>query len=905
MELAALDAMLDRIGDGAAGVRFEGEPGIGKSTVWREGIRRAADRGIGVLVARPSEVETGYAYAGLGDLLAEVDDAILMRIPEPQRLVVRAALLLSQAPGGAIDERTVGAGLLSTLRVLAEEQPRLIAVDDVQWLDLPSARALAFAARRLRGERIGICVTARPGGETRRSFDRSLPQERLVELSLGPLSIGALHLLFKQQLGRSFPRPTLARIARACAGNPLYALEIARELERVRHVGPSLPVPAALGALVEARVARLTSATRAALLAAASQSHPTVERTGDVDLQPAVRAGIVHIEDGSVRFAHPLYAAAVYQLAGDESRRAMHRELAAIAADPEERARHLALAASGPDAAVAAALEEAADGAAARGAPSAATELLELALRRTPPHDSAAVLRRTVALTRRLLDAGEGARAEGLLRQLLETAAPGPFRQEAKVQLGWWLQERGDWAPGIALLEAALGEAGDARTAGRTGLLLAQIYRLDLPRTREHARRALEHLDPAVDPGLYSKALQLSVEARLLSGDGLDHEGMARALELQQKASGTRMGWEMSQYSGALLRGMDDLDGARSIFEGLIRAYEERGFESELAAALAHLATIELWSGRWQRAEELARRASELSDEVGYVVPACLARYALGLVLAQRGETREAQAAAEETLALFVGRPAGILETQAHVVLGQTHLATGDAAEAIRHFAQADELLARIGWHEPFHFRYHGDQIEALIEAGRVAEADAVVRRVEASAARVPRPWIAAVAARGRALVRAVEGDIDGAADSFARALAAHGQALGPFERGRTLLAQGRFLRRTKQKRLSRAAFTEALEIFEEQGARLWAEQTRAELGRVAFRTRSADLTDTELLIAGLASTGLTNEAIAARAFVSPKTVEANLARAYQKLGIRRRAQLARALDDPGHITAS
>jgi hypothetical protein len=326
-EFAALDSLLDRVGAGVAGIELDGEPGIGKSTVWRESARRAVERGLGVLLAQPTEVEADYAFAGLADLLADVDETVTARIPVPQRRALDAALLRSPAPSGSIDERAIGAGLLSVLRVLAAERPRLVAVDDVHRLDQPSRRALAFAARRLRDEPIRFLLSARAGAGTDAASDWVVPAERLQRLVLGPLSVGALHTLFQQQLGHSFPRPVLGRIAQACAGNPLYALEVARELDRSPQPGPSLPVPAALGSLVEGRVARLPAATRRSLLTAASLLHASLERVGEAHLAPAVRAEIVSIENGLVRFRHPLYAAAVYRSAGEKARQAAQAQM--------------------------------------------------------------------------------------------------------------------------------------------------------------------------------------------------------------------------------------------------------------------------------------------------------------------------------------------------------------------------------------------------------------------------------------------------------------------------------------------------------------------------------------------------------------------------------------------------
>jgi predicted ATPase len=256
----------------------------------------------------------------------------------------------------------VGAALLSVLRALAERSRVVIAVDDLHWLDAPSAAALEFALRRLQDERVLAIVSLR-GDEIESSFVSALERElRIERLELGPLSVAALHRVLAQMLGRSFPRPTLVRITQASGGNPLYALEIARALAHDEPADPThVPVPKSLEALVRTRVGRLPPRTRAALLQAAALARPDIAAVAADDLAPAEEAELVRVaDDGRIHFVHPLFASAVYSAAPLARRRATHRLLADAVQDAEERARHLALASDGPDASVAAELRVAA-----------------------------------------------------------------------------------------------------------------------------------------------------------------------------------------------------------------------------------------------------------------------------------------------------------------------------------------------------------------------------------------------------------------------------------------------------------------------------------------------------------------------------------------------------------------
>lgn len=192
---------------------------IGKTTLWREGCRRAEARGMTVLACRPAASETRLALAGLGDLLGTVSDAVFDGLPEPQRRVLDVALLRADPEGAPPDRRTVSFAFLSVVRALAASGPVLLAVDDAQWLDAPTAAALEFAARRLDGDPVGILIAVRLTAEPATTFDRGAVQAHRA-VAVGPLTVGALHELLNLHLGHSFLRPTLLKIEQAAAGNP-------------------------------------------------------------------------------------------------------------------------------------------------------------------------------------------------------------------------------------------------------------------------------------------------------------------------------------------------------------------------------------------------------------------------------------------------------------------------------------------------------------------------------------------------------------------------------------------------------------------------------------------------------------------------------------------------------------
>jgi hypothetical protein len=246
---------------------IEGQAGIGKSTIWLAGVKAAHERQLRVLSSRPAEAERGLAHAGLGDLFENVLDIVLPALSAPRRSALEAALLVQESARGS-DPRTLGVAVRSALEALAADKPVVLAIDDVQWLDASSASTLAFALRRLHEQPVVLLLARRVEEEAAPSeLERAVDADRVEQLSVGPLSLGATHRLLQARLGQTFSRPTLLRVHDVSGGNPFYALELARVLVS-GEADPMQPlhVPETLETLVRARLGGLPPATHDALL---------------------------------------------------------------------------------------------------------------------------------------------------------------------------------------------------------------------------------------------------------------------------------------------------------------------------------------------------------------------------------------------------------------------------------------------------------------------------------------------------------------------------------------------------------------------------------------------------------------------------------------------------------------
>lgn len=896
-ELEGLLAFLVSASGRPRALVLEGEAGIGKSTLWRAAVEEASGTGCRVLSSRPAEAERGLAFAGLGDLLEPVLDNVLPSLPPPRRRALRVALLLEDA-GSPVDPRALGVAVRSAVELLASDEPLVVAVDDVQWLDPSSAAALAFALRRL-GAGVVVLLARRVGeGIEPSPLEHALDAGDVERLRLGPLSVGAIQMVLRDELDRVFARPTLLRIHEASGGNPMYALELASALGADVDPTQPLPVPETLEELVDARLTGLPKATREGLVLVSALGHASLkllQAAGVTEgaLDPAVTARVVELVDGTVRFTHPLLSSVLYQGVPAPTRRRAHGALANVVVDPLERARHLALATEQPDPAVAAALDEAAALADRRGASAMAAELAEHALRLTPAAALDDEHRRSIAAGRAHLAAGEVDRARTLGSALDALGPDGSRRVDAlifrsEIELGR-LRTR------IALRREALREPAirpEQQQLIHQKLAIEVRFFEGRSAAETHARSALELAASLGDDTLRAAALAVFALLRFI---GAEPDARALAEEAHALAAGAADDQRLVDASFCLahiLVWSAELDPARDLLEDLERRWGVRD-ERLSAQASWFLSVVELYAGRLDLAADHAERAKELGALYGRGEDEDPHNFLpVALVAAHRGDLTTARDLAEQGRALAERQEAllpGLL-----AVPGLAALWSGDPSESLAHFDRADRTADTAGWGEPGIRWWRPEHVEALVELGRLNDAVSLLEPWEQSAARLGRGWVLAQAKRCRGLVAAAGGQVDEALELLDEAAHAHESLGDELGRARAVLALGVAARRARQKRVSRDAIEQALAVFETCGAQGFAARARAELGRIGGRRREEGLTAAERRVASLVVEGRTNREVASVLVLGERTVETHLSHIYAKLGVRSRTELAR-----------
>ena len=733
-ELQHVQRFLGAVPDGARALLIEGEAGVGKTVLWEAALGRARDAGLRVIAARPTEAETSFAHAGLGDLVGSHPEA-LEDLPGPQRRALEAALMVADG-SDALDQQAVALATLAALRALARETPLVVAVDDVQWLDRPTAAVLAFAARRLTDDRIGLLLALRtPGGEPAPlALDRPPAAERLERLSLAPLSLGAVQRLLQRRLGWVPSRPVLHHVHDLSGGNPFFALELARALQAGSlHVEPGERLPVTLDALVGARMEGLSPAARRGLAVAASVSQPTLAIVnavaGDDVLAEAERAQIVTVRDGVVRFAHPLLASGAYAATDPATRRALHAAIAERVREPEERARHLALAATGPDETVASALEDAARGAVARGAPAAAADLFERALRLTPPGRDADARRRTTDAAFCIFQCGDSHRARDMLEELVRTTERGPARARAILRLSLIRGYDDDLRAAEALLREAIEDAedDDELLAEAHNQLLGILFRL-----RERLREAVEHGTAASTSArvvTVAEALGSRLLAEAALGDPATPSTLRRALALEPQCRHSRVIAQPLFQAAFAWLWWDELESARTGFETLRARAVELGDESSLPYVLVLGAQIDCVRGDVQSAIRHADEGYALTEQTGQATIGAYLLALRALADAIAGDVDPGRERAELALAIAArtnGRPA---EHFARAALGLLEQSVGRPAEVARALGPLVEFLRAEEIVEPGTARVVPDQVEALIALGELEAAGELLGR--------------------------------------------------------------------------------------------------------------------------------------------------------------------------------
>jgi DNA-binding CsgD family transcriptional regulator/energy-coupling factor transporter ATP-binding protein EcfA2 len=895
-ERARLDHFVREARSGSSIVLI-GAPGIGKTTLWEAAVCAARDRGGCVLAARPGDSAARLPFAGLIDLCDHLDEADFASLPIVQRRALEEALLRTEPAGGPGAVHLVTLALLGIVRALAARGSVVVAIDDLQWLDGPSADAVAFLARRLEDGRVTFLLARRPGPVG--SLEAVLSRAVVERLQVGPLSFGAVRRLLFERLGLTTSRQRLRQVVDATAGNPLFALEVGRALldDPERWVTDDLPLPGSLEEMLSEHVSRLVPVVQRVLLMAALSGDLRIDQVLSIveadALDDAVRAGVVAVDGHRMRPAHPLLATAAETRASPSERREVHLALSRVALEESARVMHLALASVGPDRALAARVAAEAEAARARGSRREASLLATQALRLTP-EDAPERVERVLELAERLDDTGELRRMSVLLREALPSLPAGTPRARALLALseGEDVRSREDQD---RYLDQALGECGGDRNL-RARLLAKKAGHAaaagvsQLGRAEAWAREALTLAtdQPVRRYALYSLAWPLGLRGRPLD-DLAAQSGAITDVSAYLSASPERVLAKRLFWRGELAR-------ARELLRSLQALADDRGDLTSYAMIRMHMVEVELRAGDLAAAASLLDEWGESSDyetQFRPQYPRCRA-----LLEVQRGAGQEAQRWADETIGLAQAAGSMWDELEGRRARGINGLLGLVPDRAAMDLWVVWEHCEREGVLDPGAFPVAPDLVEALSELERFEDAGEVARRLGELAAQQDHPWARATFKRCAGVLElATGGDVEVGAASLAEA-AADLEALGSrFDAARCLLALGRAQRRLKQWRGAREALERAANSFAALGGDGWVARATSELERVGGRRRAgSELTPSERQVSELAAEGLSNKQIAAALYVTVNTVEVHLARAYAKLGVRSRAQLAKRL---------
>jgi DNA-binding NarL/FixJ family response regulator len=882
---------------GSGALVLKGGPGAGKTTLWEVGRDAAQARGVRVLSARPNSAEADLSFAGLADLLDGIGPEALSDLPAPQRRALEVALLRADPAGQAAAPRAIAFGLLNLLRQLAVGQLVLVAVDDVHWLDRPTADALAFALRRLQGPAVRFLLAARAG--TLSVVERALAPVGPQILEVGPLSVGAVRRLLLDKLGLTLPRYVLRQVFETTLGYPLFALEVGRTLvERGSPaLGQDLPVPDTVEELLGLRVSRLPSPVRRLLLALAlggdQDWSALATMAGSGAVQEALAAGVVVLDGGRARPAHPLLAAAARRQSGPAERRARHLELAGMAAEGERRARHLALGTPHPQEQLAHLAATAAATAAARGAARDGAELAEHALRLTPAGSDERT-ERLLTLAGYLERVGERQRVTDLLRPELPSLPSGGPSVRAWLLLSEGGAIRSYYDKGAyfdrALSECRADASLRAEVLARRALSTAAEGVERLEEAEAWASQALRDAAGA-GPEIERLALRALGWSRCLRGRPIDDlcerfraasTATSSMIDSPEPLAGLRLVWR-----GEVRR-------ARAILSSFASVADERGEEVGYAWLRLNMCELELRTAQWDAASELLDEWGESDDQQALITPTY--QRCRALLEAGRGDAQLAEQWAAPAFASARARGYRWQVLEASRALGMAGLLAHQPGEAVRWLRAVWQHAEHQGVEDPGAFPVGPDLVEALVEAGEPGEAVTVSVRLGELSELHAHPWGLASAKRCDATIVLSSGKHDAeAAAQMAETAADFGRLGLPFDQARTLLALGRALRRAKRWGAARDALNEAAVAFERLGSPGWAAEAASELARVGARRPRpvGELTPTELRVAELAAAGRSNQEIARTLHVTVSTVEAHLSRAYAKLGVRSRSQLA------------
>jgi DNA-binding CsgD family transcriptional regulator len=897
-ERAALDQLLDRARRGRSGsLTLRGPPGTGKSALLSYARTSAAE--MTVLHASGVPAESDLPFAVLHQLVRPVTDRLRL-LPSLQRDALDGALALGP-PTGA-DRFLVSAAVLTLLAEAADTVPLLCVLDDVHWMDRSSLDALMFAVRRLDADRVATLFAIRSGeeqGELRGSVDT-------VDLSGLPRDDSAM--LVAECAGVSAADDVMTTLMAATGGNPLALTELARMLETAQLLGrmplpDPLPVSAGMEEAFLEGARALPGPTQQLLVVAAA------EGTGDLAtvLAAAERLGITHdalgaaelaqlvaVDDSTLSFRHPSVRSAIYGGADGPQRRAAHAAVADAligAGRLDRRVWHRAAAAVGLDDAV-------------------ADELVQYARRatlRSGHAAAAAALRRSAALTsdrsaraRRLIDSAEEAWLAGkpdmtsscLDEARLDTSDPALEGEIARMRARFELRQGTATDAFDLFIDAALtthDRDPDAALSILAEAAEAALYVGDVAGIVAAGQLAGEIPARDDEEGGFWRDVCLG-NAEVLQGRIDLAEPLLRR-RIADASTSTRP--EKLVAAGVAAVWLGDQPTAMTLYDRAARAARVADMTGNLPYVLEYLAAAERTRGRYATSRAVSEEGLRLSQETGQETSACTHLSNLAHLAALTGDEQTCYRYADEALARALPRRLGLPAARAALAIAVLHLGAGRFAEALQHFTALAESGPGVG-HPAVTMFSLADRIEAAVHVGDLAAAHAALDALQM--------WHRRASADARAITlrcRALLANGEEPSDLYMRAIAEHVRGASPApEQARTELAYGEWLRRTRRPAESRVHLRAALAIFDRLGARPWAQRARLELNATGETTqrRTGDsvvrLTPQEIRIARAVVAGHSTKEIAAQLFLSPRTVEYHLHKAFPKLGISSRIDL-------------
>lgn len=868
-------------------VEIVGEAGIGKSHLLRTVADRARARGVLVLRTGLTSAETTLSWAGLSVLVRQVDAELLESLPEMHRHLLGRA-------SGAIVEGPVGADMVAfafaeLIHRLTSLRPVALLVDDLHWLDVATAGALASAVRANHDRRCAVVTARRIAVPVPVELDR-IEDVELTRVQLSGLSLAGTHDVLEANGHTRLRRPDLVRIHELTRGNPLLAIELARAraegaaLSTVR-CGDPLPT---MG-----RLDRLDEHESAVALSTALMARPTFDDVIDVvgaGAEEAIvrlrRLDLLDADGATLRFTHPLRREAVIERAGPPELRRMHRRIAAVVTDAEQRVLHLSEAAERPEASLALEIERAGEMASDLGVHAIAATRFRRSAELTPACDDRDRWRRMHRAIVSSMAVGDHELVLDEARELYREATTSAEIAAAGFALCRVERLTLGIDAAIATVHDALSRMGP--DAAHHEQLMEWLVRFDqfrdVARAARTARTSLESALRRGDDRVVRRARTVVASAQVLAGEPTDVEA------LLPPDDDVPIGAEHVPFMVETLVWTNRVERAIRILEPIVAHARAAHDIVSLLLWQSQLGDAYLRAGRWDDAHDCLAEVVDLHGPGGM---SCGAQIDLAWLLAARGDDDGATELVERNR-LAMPPPPDLDRIHHAARAGFVDLCAGRWTAAVEHLSAARHEADEVGMVDAAALPFGHDLVEARVMVGDHEGATREAERFAAAADRARAPLGIALAWRSRAIVANAAGQLDRAGQLVTEAVSAHdGVPQVVFEAARTRLLAGSILRRAGRRTAARVELESARSTFAMLGAAPFVSRVDAELARLTTRRAPEGLTGTERRVAELAGAGMTNAEIAASMSISVRTVESNLTRVYRKLGVRSRTELA------------